>query len=39
MIGENTIRLLGDPVGSIAFINPMASDITVDTLVGGDATP
>lgn len=39
MIGEETIRLLGNPVESLTFTNPMASEITIDTLVGGDATP
>jgi hypothetical protein len=39
MVGEDTIRLLGDPVDGITFTNPMATDITIDTLVGGDVTP
>ena len=39
MIGQETIRLLGNPVEGLAFTNPIASDITIDTLVGVDATP
>ena len=39
MIGESTVRLLGDPVSSLTFYNPITSEITIDTLVGKDATP
>jgi|GEM_PF-1192174 len=39
LIGESAVRLLGDPVASLTFTNPIASDITIDTLVGVDATP
>ncbi|HCS88849.1 MAG: hypothetical protein N838_32345 [Thiohalocapsa sp. PB-PSB1] len=39
LIGEDAIRLLGNPVERLTFTNPTASEITIDTLVGVDATP
>ena len=38
MIGESSIRLLGNPVEMVTFTNPIESEITIDTLVGRDAT-
>jgi hypothetical protein len=39
MIGETTVRLLGDSVESLTFANSMTTEVTIDTLVGLDATP
>lgn len=39
LIGETTVRLLGDSVESFTFTNSMTTDVTIDTLVGVDVTP
>jgi len=39
LIGETTVGLLGDSVESFTFSNSMTKEITIDTLVGVDATP
>ena len=39
LIGSDTIKLLADPVTKITFTNPIEVAITVDIVVGGDATP
>ena len=39
MIGETTVGLLGSSVESLTFANSMTAAVTIDTLVGLDATP
>jgi hypothetical protein len=39
LIGENAIKMLGDPVVKLKFTNPTSSEITIEMLTAVDVTP